>query len=153
MPMTDEDLRARIRDVLLRQVDTDANRRQEALREFFAVTMPQMGEDEATRLAELAPPLAPALLEKWIGLFTERLFETVARPQIEELCAGGPKNDATLVLVYIMFMESARMEQQVAEDLSGPLAAGPDEGLAQALSAYFRAKLQSAGARAGQSVQ
>lgn len=151
--MTDEAVRARVREVLLRQVDSDAGRRQEALREFFAVTMPQMDEAEAARLAELAPPLAPALIEKWIALFTDRLLETVARPQIEELCAGGPKSDATLVLVYIMFMESARMERQVAEDLSAPGAAGADEGLAQALAAYFRAKLQAAGARAGQAVQ
>ena len=50
-------------------------------------------------------------------MFMDRLLETVPPVQIEELCLGTPESDASLLLVYVMFMESARMEKVVADDL------------------------------------
>jgi type IV secretory pathway VirB6-like protein len=65
-------------------------------------------------------------------MFAARMFETVPREQIETLCDGSEDNDAALSLAFIMFLESARMERQIAEDLSclDALAGGRGAGAA-----------------------
>jgi hypothetical protein len=115
--MTDQEIREHVTSLVLEQVRQTEERRREALREYFAVTFPNVGEQEAARIAEYVPPLLPALYRKWADLFVDRLLETIPREQLDELCNDTLQNRATLLLVYIMFMESARMEQQVAEDL------------------------------------
>jgi hypothetical protein len=79
--------------------------------------MPNVPEDAAKRLAELIPDLMPDLYSKWIGEFTERLFETVPDEQLQHLCDGSVENSAALGLVFLMFMESERMEKQTEDDL------------------------------------
>ena len=52
------------------------------------------------------------------NMFVDRLFETVPTNQIEALCDGSEENEGALALAYVMFLESARMEKQMAEDLA-----------------------------------
>jgi hypothetical protein len=115
--MLDEEIRSHITSLVLEQVAQTEERRREALREYFAVSLPNVNGVEAEKIAELVPPLLPSLYRKWADLFVDRLFETIPHDQLEDLCNGSIKNNATILLVYIMFMESVRMEQQVADDL------------------------------------
>jgi hypothetical protein len=139
---TDETLRAHLLGAIMRQVSRDQERRSEALRDFIVLSVPDMDAATASRLAELVPPLMPALYERWARLFLERLFETVPRPQIEDLCGGTPENDATALLVFVMFLESERMEKQMAADLAAyglTQSDAPDQG--QVVAAALRAHL------------
>lgn len=126
----EEARREQVRRVLLARVARTDQGREEAIREFVAVSRPDLGPEAAGIIAAKAPPLLPALTEKWIGLFVDRLFETVPDEQIALLCDGSPDNEAALALAYVMFLESARMEKQMAEDLAaaglGPSADGTD---------------------------
>jgi hypothetical protein len=115
--MLDEEIRSHITALVLEQVAQTEERRREALREYFAVSIPNVNETEAEKIAQLVPPLLPSLYQKWADMFVDRLLETIPRRQVEELCDGSVKHNATILLVYIMFMESARMEQQVTDDL------------------------------------
>ncbi|MGE4440352.1 MAG: hypothetical protein AB7D27_02560 [Desulfomicrobium sp.] len=110
-------MRAHIFLVILDKFSGDSERRQEALTEYFLVTMPNVPEDAAKRLAELIPDLMPELYSKWIGEFADRLFETVPDEQLQHLCDGTVENNAALGLVFLMFMESERMEKQTEDDL------------------------------------
>ena len=119
--MTSDEMRAHITAVLLGRLshpDPDGERRGEALYDFLALSLPDMDEASLKSIAAKVPELPPALYRKWAGLFAERLLETIPQNQLEELCNGGEDNNATLALVYLMFMESERMEKQVAEDLA-----------------------------------
>jgi hypothetical protein len=115
--MTDEEVRSHITSLILVQVSRDQERRREALREYILLSLPNVNEAEAEKVADSIPPLLPGLYRKWAGQFVDRLFETIPRDQLEELCNGTVKNNATVLLVYIMFMESVRMERQVSDDL------------------------------------
>ncbi len=106
-----------IRKAIMDKISQDAGRRREALLEYFKVSLPGMDHDAAEILAGNAPPLLPALYEKWIFMFFKRLMETVPAGQLELLCDGQAESDAAIVLAYLMFLESERMEKQVAEDL------------------------------------
>ncbi|MFZ5813490.1 MAG: hypothetical protein ACOY4F_15755 [Thermodesulfobacteriota bacterium] len=99
------------------QVSTTPQRRREALREFLGVTRPDLGGEAAIALAESIPPLVPELHEKWADMFAARLLETVPADQVALLCDGSPENAASLTLAYLMFLESERMEKQVAADI------------------------------------
>lgn len=110
-------MRAHIFLVILDKFSGDGERRQEALTEYFLVTMPNVPEDAAKRLAQLIPDLMPDLYSKWIGEFADRLFETVPDEQLQHLCDGTVENNAALGLVFLMFMESERMEKQTEDDL------------------------------------
>ncbi len=141
-------LRKHIVEVIMEHVSRDEARRREALSEFFGVTLPAADDAQTQRLAELVPPLLPGLYEKWANMFVDRLFDTVPEEQIEDLCRSGEKNRATLLLVYIMFMESERMEKQVAQDLrSHGLQQAPEAGQ-DAVASYLRARLSSLAAEA-----
>jgi hypothetical protein len=123
--------REQVRQVLLARVARTDQGREEAIREFVAVSRPDLGPEAAGIIAAKAPPLLPSLTEKWIGLFVDRLFETVPGEQIALLCDGSQDNEAALALAYVMFLESARMEKQMAADLAaaglGPAADGSDD--------------------------
>ena len=127
--MTDADaLGHKAREILLARVArTEDAGRAEALTAFVGLARPDLGPDAAAIVAETAPRLLPKLTEKWVGLFVERLLETVPHVQIAELCDGTAENEAALALAYVMFLESARMEKQIAEDLAAcELPAGAD---------------------------
>ena len=101
--------------------------RAEALTAFVGLARPDLGPEAAAIVAETAPRLWPKLTEKWVGMFVDRLLETVPHAQIAELCDGTAENEAALALAYVMFLESARMEKQIAEDLAAcELPAGAD---------------------------
>ena len=101
---------------------TDKGQREEALREVLALTELGKNEKAAADLAAAIPALPPALYEKWAGMFAERMLETVAMEQIEELCRPTDNNRATLSLLFSMFMESERMEKQKLADLQAHVA-------------------------------
>lgn len=116
---TAEALRETARRALLRRVAKTADAgRAEALAAFVGLTRPDLGPEAAAVIAEKTPRLLPGLTEKWVGLFVDRLFETVPREQIAILCDGSEENEAALALAYVMFLESERMERQMAEDLA-----------------------------------
>ncbi|AAS95703.1 hypothetical protein [Nitratidesulfovibrio vulgaris] len=140
--MDDKTLHAHLASTVLRRFDEDPARRQEALQEFMEVTLPTIDGQSADKVATLVPELPYSLYEKWATLFADRLLETVERTQLASLCDGSADNDATIALVYVMFMESERMEKQVAEDLAalGVRMADAD-ATGNALGAYLRAKL------------
>ena len=84
------------------------------------------------------------LYAKWIGQFADRLFETIPGDQLQHLCSGTVENNASLGLVFLMFMESARMERQMEEDLrqyarrhSGA------EDMGDLVAAYLRGKVDA----------
>ena len=116
--MTDDAIRGHITAVLIKRATREDDRRHEALRDFLAMTSTAPDTDTAERLAELVPPILPELYAKWIAMFIERLFETVDRGVLEMLCDGSEDNDAALLLSYVMFLESERMERQIDEDLA-----------------------------------
>lgn len=145
MPMTADDARAHITALLLERTSQDEARRKEALRDYLDVTQATTDHATSEALAGLIPALMPALYAKWIGMFADRLLATVPLTQIELVCDGSAENGAALTLAYVMFLESARMERQIDEDLAalGPraAAAGQDQPLADMAASYIRARL------------
>jgi hypothetical protein len=115
----DAALRAKAKATLMARVArvNDAGR-VEALAAFVGLARPDLGPEAAKVIAEKTPHLLPTLTEKWIGMFVDRLFETVPVSQIALLCDGSEENEAALALAYVMFLESERMEKQMAADLA-----------------------------------
>lgn len=150
MSLSQAQMRAHIFLVILDKFSGSAERRQEALAEYFMVTMPNVPEDAARRLAELIPDLMPELYSKWIGEFAERLFETVPDEQLQFLCDGSVENNAALGLVFLMFMESERMEKQTEEDLRQYARehSGSDD-MGDLVAAYLRGKVEALRADVG----
>jgi len=141
MSMTKKELRAHIFATIICKVEEqDETRRLEALNEFMAVTGTAGNASE--QIASLIPPIMHELYEKWITLFIDRLLETVDAKNIELLCDGSDDNNAALVLAYVMFLESARMEKQIDEDLRqhGMQATGQDD-LGDVAASYIRAQM------------
>ena len=144
MPLTQAQMRAHIYLVILDKFSNSAERRREALAEYFLVTMPNVSQDAAERLATLIPDLMPELYSKWIGEFCERLFETIPDEQIQHLCDGTTENNAAMGLVFLMFMESERMEKQVEEDLrSYALKHSGSDDMGDLVAAYLRGKVDA----------
>ena len=142
MSLSDAAIRGHITLVILQRLDQDTARRTEALSDYLAITMPNLDETTATRLGGLVPTILPDLYAKWITMFVERLFETVPRNQLELLCDGSEENAATLLLIYIMFLESERMEQQIEDDLkSYGLEHSNDQDTGSIVADYLRAKV------------
>ncbi len=135
-------IRGHITRVLLQRMDQDAQRRTEALREYLTITLPNLDETTADRLGALVPTILPDLYARWITQFVERLCETVPMNQLELLCDGSEENAATLLLIYIMFLESERMEKQIEEDLKAyGLEHSGDEDNGSIVADYLRAKV------------
>ena len=96
---------------------TDKERREEALRDVLAISNPGKDSKSIESIARSVPELPADIYRTWAAMFAQRLYETVAPDQIDDLCLGTPESVATLALVFVMFMESERMEKQVAMDL------------------------------------
>ena len=145
MPITADDARAHITSLLLTRASQDEAKRREALRDYLDVTQATTDKATSETLAGLIPALMPALYAKWIGLFADRLLETVPLAQIELVCDGSAANAAALTLAYVMFLESARMERQIDEDLAalgaGAAAEGQNPDLADMAASNIRARL------------
>jgi hypothetical protein len=126
--------------ILAKVEEQDESRRAEALAEFMSITGTAGSAPET--VAELIPPLMHDLYEKWITMFIDRLLETVDAANVELLCDGTDDNNAALVLAYIMFLESARMEKQIDEDLRqhGMGDPGADD-LGDLAASYIRAQM------------
>jgi hypothetical protein len=126
--------------ILAKVEEQDESRRAEALAEFMSITGTAGSAPET--VAELIPPLMHDLYEKWITMFIDRLLETVDAANVELLCDGTDDNNAALVLAYIMFLESARMEKQIDEDLRqhGMGVSGADD-LGDLAASYIRAQM------------
>ncbi len=144
MPMTQAQMRAHIFLVILDKFSNTEERRREALSEYFLITMPNVSQEAADRLAGLIPDLMPELYSKWIGEFAERLFETVPDEQLQHLCDGTVENNAALGLVFLMFMESERMEKQAEDDLrSYALKHSGSDDMGDLVAAYLRGKVDA----------
>ncbi len=146
MTAEEQQMRAYIEAMLMERVtQDDAARRAEALREYLTVTRAATQKQTAEQLAAMIPPVLPALYRKWIRMFIRRLFETATQEQIATLCDGSEENAAALLLAYIMFLESERMENQVQEDLralgesQSVLSEGPEQ--ADVAATYIRARV------------
>lgn len=152
--LSQAEIRAKIFLTLLAKFQWSAPQRREAVRDYLLVTLPSISPEAAARLAELVPALLPKLYEKWITAFVDRLLETIPDRQLQVLCSGGVENDAALALVFLMFLESARMEAQMEADLKEYAAAhvhDPDMGLL--VAQYLRAKVAELVREAGATVQ
>ncbi len=149
--MSDNLLREHIRTTILNRIEEqDQDKRAEALSEFMAVTGVAPREETMQSVAEMVPPIMHELYEKWIAMFADRLLETAPHNAVELLCDGTEENSAALVLTYIMFLESERMEKQIDKDLAeyGKGKAGSDE-LGDLASSYIRARLSAMADKAG----
>jgi len=134
-------IRTHIFSVIMSKVEEqDADKRREALTEFMSVT--GTAGNVPDQVADLIPPIMSELYAKWITLFVDRLLETVELKNIELLCDGTDENNAALVLAYIMFLESARMEEQIDRDLRehGLRASGKDD-MGDLAANYLRAQM------------
>lgn len=142
--MPESTQKEQLKTILLNRVSADTERRAEAIYEFLSVTAPGIEAGVAARVAELMPPLLTDLYARWTEEFLETLYKTVPERQITEFLSSGEEGEATLVLVYLMFMESERMEQQVPEDIQRAVcehAAAQKDEAADVLAVYLRAKL------------
>jgi len=149
MSMNRKQIRAHIFATIITKVEEqDESRRLEALNEFLAVT--GTAGNAAEQVASLIPPIMHELYEKWITMFIDRLLETVDVKNIELLCDGSDDNNGALVLAYVMFLESARMEKQIDEDLRehGMRATGRDD-LGDVAANYIRAQMAKIAQQAG----
>jgi hypothetical protein len=152
MPLSNAAIREHISQTVMARLDQDLERRREALTDYLALTMPNLDEKISDHLATMVPKVLPDLYAKWISLFVDRLMETVPRNQLEFLCDGNEENSATLLLIYIMFLESERMEQQIEDDLkSYGLEHSGDMDTGGLVADFLRAKVdllrKSVGAR------
>ena len=116
--MTPEAMKTFITARLLSRVASEGEKRDEALRAVLGIAAPGVDDATMAELVDKTPELPPALYEKWADMFTDRLLNTVPHEQIHELCLNTPESNASLQLVYAMFMESERMEREVAADLA-----------------------------------
>jgi len=147
--MTPEEMRARIVLAVQRQVSREAGRRKEAVRDYILVTLPNVDGQEAERLAALVPPVLPGLYQKWAELFADRLLETAPREQVALLLDGSVDGEAALVLAFVMFMESRRMEEEIEKDLRAyGLAHSWDEDQGALAAALIRDKVAELAAAA-----
>ncbi|WP_319543429.1 hypothetical protein [uncultured Pseudodesulfovibrio sp.] len=141
MSMTPKQIREHIFAIIISKVEEqDESKRLEALNEFMAVTGTSGNAPE--QVASLIPPIMHDLYEKWITMFIDRLLETVDPENIELLCDGCESNKAALVLAYIMFLESERMEKQIDKDLKEHgLSASSNQDLGDVAANYIRAQM------------
>ncbi|GAU08180.1 hypothetical protein [Desulfoplanes formicivorans] len=150
MTLSDISIREHISRTVMERLDQDLERRREALRDYLSLTMPNLSETTSDHLATMVPTVLPDLYAKWIAMFTDRLLETVPRNQLEFLCDGSEENSAALILIYIMFLESERMEQQIEDDLKAyGLEHSTDPDAGGIVADYLRAKVEQLRASVG----
>ncbi|UZP67786.1 hypothetical protein N1030_02095 [Desulfovibrio mangrovi] len=140
--MDTQAIRTQITKVVLERLSDSKERRTEALGEFMGVTMPNVEGKAADQVASLVPEIPSAIYQKWVDMFVDRLLETVPLNQLGELCSDTEENRATLSLVYVMFMESERMEKQIVQDLAAlGMEQAQQDDVGNTLADYLRAKL------------
>ncbi len=137
--MQESEIREYIHSIVMERCTHNEEARTDALKEFIIMTMPNLDDQAVETVKTMIPPIT-ALYDKWAHMFVDRLLETVPREQILELCKDSPDNKSTLLLVYIMFMESERMEKQIADDIAEYSKTQDDEA-GNLASEYIRAKL------------
>ena len=134
--------REHIVTVVMDRLSMSPERRNEALQEYLALSMPNLDEHVSGRLVSMIPPLMDDLYRKWAEMFAESLLDRLPENQLSYLTNGEEDNDAALALAYMMFLESERMEKQTLEDLREYGVAQSDEGHEATLAAAFlRAKV------------
>ncbi|MCL1939961.1 MAG: hypothetical protein FWG04_04805 [Desulfovibrionaceae bacterium] len=114
---TEAEIHAFITARIMSRLSLPGERRSEALREVLKLTHAHLDTQRLESMIALAPEIPLPLYAKWVGLFADRLLETVQREQLQDLCANSEESNATLLLLYSMFMESERMECLAREDL------------------------------------
>jgi hypothetical protein len=114
---TETEIHAFITARIMSRLSLPGERRNEALREVLKLTVSNPDAQRLENMIAMAPEIPLPLYAKWVGLFAGRLLETVNREQLQDLCANSEESNATLLLLYSMFMESERMERLAAEDL------------------------------------
>lgn len=135
-----------ITDVILSRLSHEAERRKEALADVLRLGTLDVDEKTASEAAALIPELPQALYRRWAMMFAKRLIETVPEEQIDDLCRPTTKDQSTLALIYIMFMESERMVTVVSEDLKNACdCKTTDADPAALLSAWLKTALGNAG--------
>jgi len=117
MTATEAEMYVFITARVMSRLSPQGARRSEALREVLTVTLPDLGRQRLEAMTAMAPEIPLSLYAKWTGLFADRLLETVTLEELRNLCANTEESNATLLLLYAMFMESERMERLVADDL------------------------------------
>lgn len=115
--MSKTELRVFIIARVMSRLSQAGARRDEALRELLSASAPGLDDSTVEAIVASAPELPASLYEKWVGMFADRLLETVPEAQVTELCRNTEESNAALVLLYSVFMESARMEKVMQEDL------------------------------------
>ena len=144
--MTELEMRRFIMDAILARYSTVAGDRTESLADVLGVLLPREDKETVRQAANMAPALPVSIYRRWTGLFVDRVLETVPHDQVADLCRGTKESNATLALVYVMFMESDRMEKIVSEDLKNLGFASREEGEAASLvGAWLRFRMTSAG--------
>ena len=140
--MIDQEIRACIIATILERFSAQKEHRQAALRDVLGITVTHVDERALEHFASQVPELPEELYGKWATLFCERLMETIPGTQLVDLCAGTVESEATLALVYVMFMESERMEKIVAADLQalGVSLSSPDDD-STLLGAWLKARM------------
>ena len=142
MPKSELEIRAFAHRAVMRRLAADDAGRAHALREYMSVSMPNVAEDEAARLADMVPPLLGELYARWTDMFVDRLLETVPRDALEALCSGRVEDEAALALAFLMFLESERMEARVQEDLERyGLERSGDRDAGAVAAAFLRSRL------------
>jgi len=117
MIATEAEIHAFITARVMSRLSPPGERRSEALREVLTVTLPDLDRQRLEAMTAMAPEIPLSLYAKWAGFFADRLLETVDLEELRNLCANSEKSNATLLLLYAMFMESERMERLTADDL------------------------------------
>ncbi|MGE4299647.1 MAG: hypothetical protein AB7E47_16635 [Desulfovibrionaceae bacterium] len=138
------DYKSHLTRTVLEKIATERDDRREALIDVFGLTVPGIDDAKAARLADLVPTLLPGLYARWADMFADKLLETATPEQLDDLCDGSEANNASIILVYLMFMESERMEQQIAADLQAYAREhSGDEDMGLAVREYVHARLAS----------
>ena len=101
---TEAELHAFITARVMSKLSLPGERRSEALREVLKLTLPGLDEKRLADMTALAPEIPPSLYAKWARLFADRLLETVGLDELRGLCANSEQSNATLLLLYSMFM-------------------------------------------------
>ncbi|WP_290919499.1 hypothetical protein [Halodesulfovibrio sp.] len=133
------------------RIDDSTGTRSEALKEFMDVTLPNIGKDASAEISQHIPTLPDTIYKKWAEMFADRMLQTVKTAQLVDMCDNTEESNATIALVYLMFMESERMEEQIAKDLAElGVEAGNTDEVGNFLGDYLRTAL---GARGEEQVQ
>ncbi|AGW13528.1 hypothetical protein [Megalodesulfovibrio gigas] len=144
--MNTEHITQHVVGVIRAAFSTDMDARTEALREFLSVVAPKTLDSPIERWCAVLPSCMPSLYEKWATMFAERMVETIPHDQLQYLCNGEQENDAALKLAFVMFMESARMEQQMPLDIAAVATqqcSPEEEVLLQTISHALASRLRS----------